>query len=502
MAHGRSWVRNTLPLVATIRAVSAILFATTPGWAADIATRATQAFEKAQQGDCRSSLPILGSVSRDKAFASLNDAARLATYEVAVSCSYDLKDQASAYRYALEGTRVGPGSGFLWNARLLSLMNGDRLSDAVATLEAMGVRNPEALNGLRMSRLFSLYRKLKDRSEPALRERFLTVLTGTGYQPDELLATGDYFKRERASQLIAAGDRAGAAALVKRMTEPRILLDVSFDSRLRNLMAPDFDERAAAEKRLAQLREIAASHVNSLAILLELSRYQRILGQVEEALATLESARPDGPGGKDFMDLDEKKNWWWDEMARSYQMLGRYDDAVSAFGQGIAAKEDGSPNVSQTINLGHAHLRFGHPDLALKTVAVFDTPRSASPYGEMEVRLVRGCAQAALGEQAALADTLRYAREHERDHPEALTDLLLCVDDMDGAAASMIRRLDDPERRVDALKQLSTFDPPPPTYPQMPFEVKMADLKARADVQAAMQRAGGARRVHLQAREL
>jgi hypothetical protein len=217
----------------------------------------------------------------------------------------------------------------------------------------------------------------------------------------------------------------------------------------------------------------------------------------------LEAARPDGPGGKQFTDLDEETNWWWDEMARSYQMLGRYDEAVSAFGHGILAKEDGSPNVSQTINLGHAHVRFGHPERALKTVAVFETASyPASPYGEMEMRLVRGCAQAALGNRTALANDVAYARDHERDHPEALTDLLLCADDMDSAAASMIRRLNDPDKRAGALSQLSTFDPPPPSYPLMPFEKKMAALRERADVQAAIQRAGGVRHIRLQAGEL
>lgn len=503
MARRRSSVRKASSPVAAVVAGFAFLFASAPGRAADIADLARQAYEQSQKGDCRTGLATLRPVMRDKGFASFNDAFRRAIYELAVACSYDVKDGAGAYRYALEGTRAGPGSAFLWNARFVAEMGDKRLADGVATLEAMHSRDPEALNSLRMRWLFSLYRELKDQPDPALRTRFLTLFTATDYQPDEPLATGDYFKRQRAVQLIAAGDEPAAAALLKRITEPRILVGVSLDPRLRKLLGPDFNERAAVENRIVQIREIAASHGSSLATVLELSRYLRMLGRVDEALATLEAVRPDGPGGKDFTDLDEQRNWWWDEVARSYQMLGRYDDAVSAFGRAIAAQEDGAPNVSQTINLGHAHLRFGHPDLALKTVAVFDTKSySVSAYGNMEMRLVRGCAQAALGERAALADTLRYARDHERDHPEALTDLLLCAGDMDGAAASIIRRLDDPDRRADALHQVSTFDPFPPAYPQMPFEAKMPALKARADVQAAIERAGGAGRFHLQAGEL
>jgi tetratricopeptide (TPR) repeat protein len=480
-----------------------MLLATGPAAATDVMVRWKQAFEKGLQGDCQASLAALKPIMQDKQFASANEAMRAATYQLAAACSYQVKDNAGAYRYAIEGTRAGPANASLWHSRLGTEMEGNRLSDAVGTVEAMAAQNPEALNDFKIRWLYSLYRQLKDQPDTKLRMRFLTVVTAPGYQPSEPLVTGDGFRRERAVLLIEAGDKATATDLVRQISDPRILMDIVLDTRLRPLLASDFDERSAVEKQLASIREVAASHANSLGPLLELSRYQRMLGQVKEALATLESARPDGPGGKDFIDLDERKNWWWDEMARSYQMLGRYDDAVSAFDKAIAAQEDGNPNVSQTINLGHAHLRFGHPERALKTVAVFDaSSHSASAYGKMEMRLVRGCAQAALRDQAALAENVRYAREHEKDHPEALVDLLLCADDIEGAAAAMIRRLDDPDRRPDALKQLSNFDPPPSSYPQMPFETKMVVLRDRPDVQAAIRRAGGIMNFRLQAGEL
>ncbi|RYZ99289.1 MAG: hypothetical protein EOO68_12580, partial [Moraxellaceae bacterium] len=135
----------------------------------------------------------------------------------------------------------------------------------------------------------------------------------------------------------------------------------------------------------------------SLFVVLEVAHYLRELGRPEEALATLEAANPEGPLAAAFADLGEQRNWWWDGIARTYQMLGRYDEAVAAFRKGIDANENGSLNVSQTINLGHAHLRFGHPVDALASAAAFDSGKySASPYGEMELRLVRGCALLAL----------------------------------------------------------------------------------------------------------
>lgn len=91
---------------------------------------------------------------------------------------------------------------------------------------------------------------------------------------------------------------------------------------------------------------------------------------------------------------------------------------------------------------------------------------------------------------------------HERDSPEVLTEVHLCAGDLDAAAAVMIRRLDDSDQRVNALLHLSDYDPPAPRYPLSPYYARLPDLKARADVQAAIKRAGGTRRFHLQFEEL
>jgi len=73
---------------------------------------------------------------------------------------------------------------------------------------------------------------------------------------------------------------------------------------------------------------------------------------------------------------------------------------------------------------------------------------------------------------------------------------------MDGAAAAMMRRLEDPERRAGALLQLSDYDPQPANGPHDPIDLRLDDLKRRADVKAAIERAGGIRRFEVQSGEL
>ncbi len=470
--------------------------------AANVYDQWRSGLQKAQKGECRESLKLLDEVIRSKPFAAAEEHDRINTYQAAAFCAVQLNDEKAIYRYAMAGTRSGPGGDALWFLRFAVEAERKWLAQGVESIEAMAARKPEALNALQARILFPFYGKLMDAPDQQLRTRFLKVLAAPGYQPDDPLITGDFFRRQRAAQLMEAGDKAGAAALVARIVEPMVLVGVSLDPRLRSLIPDDFDERAVTEARLARVREIAVSHAASMEAVLRVASYQRLLGRPEEAVATLEAARPDGPMGKSFTDLATQENWWWDGIARSYAMLGRYDQAVEAFRQGIAAKEGGGLNVSQTINLGHTHLQFGHPERAMEAVATFAKGKySASPYGEMELRLVRACAHAALGQLAEAGPDVDYAGKHESDDPEAAVGILLCVGDLDGAAAAMIRRLDDPDQRLGALEQLSQFDPPPAGPSKAAYDVRLPELAARPDVQAAVRRAGGTRRFRLQADE-
>jgi hypothetical protein len=168
----------------------------------------------------------------------------------------------------------------------------------------------------------------------------------------------------------------------------------------------------------------------------------------------------------------------------------------------VQAKESGEPNVSQLINLAEAQIWFGKPADALKTLQPFEKSMPVSPYGELEMRMARGCAQSLAGNKAAAEADRAYIAAREKEHPEALTDLLMCLGDVDGAAAAFIRRLDDPARRLDALVQLSDYDPLPPAVPVNPLFAHLDSIRQRPDVKAAIARAGGTRRIHLLPNEL
>ena len=465
----------------------------------ELHARLEAAFETMQKDDCPGALEQLRGVIDRPGFGALPDSARSFAYEIGAYCAAST-DPVTAHRYAMAGTALDTASPNSWDQRLRLEVVGKRYTEAVATVEAMAARNPEALNAVQFRVLVQLSRKLRENAElRPQRKRLLAILAAPAYQPEEATASSDGFRQSYAAMLAEDGDKAAAAAIVRRIEEPVNLIQISVDQRLRDALPADFDGRAAVEAGLVKAREFAASHSGSMGAVLEIARHLRQLGRPEEALATLEAARPDGPQAASFTDLDDRRNWWWDDMARSYRMLGRYDEAVNAYRQAIGLKEGGRLNVSQTINLAYAYLEFGKWGQAVATVADFENGGyDVSPYGLMQMRSVRGCARFLLGQTAEAKADLDYVEAHDKDDPESLTWLSLCADDMEGAAASIIRRLDNADDRSRALLELSDYDDPPPAEPKMPFEGRIESLKARPDVAAAIQRAGGVRRFRLQ----
>jgi tetratricopeptide (TPR) repeat protein len=453
------------------------------------------------QGDCATVLKLVVPRLKPSGSSSVPDKIRATGYDLAASCASKTNKDDLAYRYALEGTALEDSSDWLWRFRLAIELQNDRFEPGLTTIEAMTQGRGAALNAVPIQWMHQVLVKLKAQHRDDLRRKLLKLLT-TSYRPDNPFASIDRFRQDYAEILYDAGDKAGAEALIHDIDTARVVNELSFDPRFRPMLAADFDVRAGVERNLAKARDLMRQHPDQLEPIVRVAEDLRQLGRPQEALEALDAARSSIAQTGAFSDRDEQLNWWWNGVASTQAMLGHYGEAMAAMRSGADVKEQGELNVSQVINLAEAQIHFGKPQEALATLAVFDgPPRALSPYGEMEMRFTRGCANALAGRKDALAADLAFARAHETDHGEALSDLLLCSGDLDGAAAAFIRRLEDPDRRVEALLQLSDYDAPPVALPD-PVYAHMPALKARADMQAAIARAGGTRRIHLQRDEL
>lgn len=452
--------------------------------------------------DCPTALRLISAGIAAPDSARLPTDMRVAADEAGANCAVASNQMEVAYRLALDATRFDEASDGMWRTRLALELDAKTPTAALATVVAMTQGRGGALNSVPARWVFTLYRQLRDSGDSAARRRLLVILTAPSYQPQSAVPVIDPFRRDYAGLLFEAGEKDAAFAQIRQIENSSILLLLSFDPRFRPALGADFAPRAAVERFLTSLRAAAVLHPESLALVIEIAAHERQLGRAEVALATLRAAAPLGQKAASYTDLDEQLNWWWDGIARAEQALGHYDATLVALRQGKALEEQGAFNVSQTINLAWAQLRSGHADDALATLKVFDTPGyAASPYGVMEMRSVRACAAAQTGKTADADAAIAYLKAHRRDNVGALGGVLVCVGDFDGAAAEFIARLADPEERASTLLELSDYEPPKADLPPDPIYSRLPTLLRRSDVQAAIARAGGTRRIPLQ-REL
>lgn len=452
----------------------------------------------AERGDCNAVLPLVAKLKTMREFADV-PALRLVTLHLSASCLHELKQPSAAYDDALAGSTLPDSDDYLWRLRLYYEVERKDWPAVVATIEALSNGRGATLNALPISNLYTIDTQLKRAKLAALRQRLLTVLAADSYWPDEPGATNEGFRYRNALALQEAGDTKAALDLVRGLTSPSLVVGLTLDPRFRAAFPAEYDIRATVERDLAAQRTAADRHPDAIGPLVRVADDLRLLGRPREALATLDTIRAKVMGNAPLVDRDEQAIWWWDQIARAHHADGDAPAAIAALRSGRALSEHGSTNVSLTINLANTQLVTGDPAAALATLAGFKTDDgSASPYGVMQMISVRGCARVRTGDQSGADTDLAYARAHEDDDPATATALLLCRGDQEGAAASLVARLANPERRARALEELSTFDEPSTRLPPDPIRAAWTAVGQRPDVQAAAEKAGGVRRFAIQ----
>jgi tetratricopeptide (TPR) repeat protein len=455
-----------------------------------------QAVAAARAGDCATALRLLAP-SLDAPDTLTPDQAGLAL-NVGIACALRTKQPQLAYPWTLQATTKPDADDRIWRLRLALEMGSKKYDAAAATVAALAQGRGAVLNSIPLREMYELDNEMRTAGDIASRRRVLPILIDYYRPTDPPLPVADGFRRRYADLLYNAGDTEGALGQARPITVPGILIGLSLDARFRSVVPSAFDARASATSYLDVLRDAASRHPESLDVVIELAGIQRLLGRPDDALATLNAADPTRAGAATYTDKADQLNWWWDEVARAREQAGQFDAAVAALRQGIAAPEGGGANVSQTINLADLQLRLGRYEDALETLAVFEREkRPVSPYGEMELRYARGCAAFRGGKGDPHGD-IAYVKAHAADNPGVSSDLLVCTQDWDGAAAAFIARLDDPARRVDALVELSDYDRPPHPLADEPLYSRLPQLKQRADLRAAITRAGGTRTFDVQ----
>ncbi|MDT9600103.1 tetratricopeptide repeat protein [Sphingosinicella rhizophila] len=462
---------------------------------AEAADRLREMAAALERLDCKSARKLARPLLDFQADTPVDADIRQAAQAAELSCKA-LDDPNGALADLHRLTRLDDSPDMMWHLRFAIETELGMKDAAVTTIEEMTQGRGAALNALSFPDLFQFVLRLDDAKDKPLRKRMLIVMSSSGYQPDTSIPM-DLVRYRLAEMLVEEGKIEEARAIVTGLENSREVIDASLHPKLRGLLPNDVDFRAIAEKSYRRQLDNMVRNPDRLEPIIYAASELHRLGRPQEALDLLMAPAPRTEGENPFTDLDEQLNWWWDAIASSHFMLGKADAGFEALKKGGATAENEGLNVSQILNLAMIQVRYGRPADALETLKAMEG-RSRSPYGEMVLRGARSCALARLERPGEAVADLDHLAKHEKDGFMLHLDGLLCHDRIDDAAALLVRKLEEPDHAVGVLLALSSYEDPPVKVPQSINEAGWDMLKARPEVRAAAERAGGTRRFPIQ----
>ncbi len=441
--------------------------------------------------DCRASLQAALAHAQSPHFdVALSRDGQLAFLRGIAGCAFDHEDDETAFRAAE-----------LWVARAedarwpqaIRMYYGFRFDRPLASLEALDVLariSPDDVRALNLSMLGRLRRIAAEADESGDRSLALyESLLRVAYVP-EAPYNDDFLRMAHARLLLDRGRVDEARERLATVTDIESVVQMRVEGLFEPLRAdPQFAARldlaAAVEKDVARSRatldtdpptlEAVYLHVHKLFIA---RRYDEALAVSDQALARL-AADPQA-----YADADEYRKWVLNTRGYVLYELGRPDEARAMLAEAAGLAEHGEPNVSNIINYAGYLVDEGR---GAEAMALLPKIGDASPYGQGWIEAIRSCAGALLDDEAARTAGLDYLKAHEADNPAALSRALLCSDDVDGAAALMIRRLGAIDTRGDALLALQgrIESPGDIRWYRARLLERFERLRAREDVRAA-----------------
>jgi len=310
----------------------------------------------------------------------------------------------------------------------------------------------------------------------------------------------DRLRLDVADRLLVRGDQAGAKKLVFALRTASPVLETLIVRK----WDPIRDTGDPAE-RLAQ--SIAASDEatrqahfekpDDLELLLRRAQFLRSVGKEAEALQLM---LPKTENLEWIKEQGEDAYWIANEASYALIALKREKEAVTLMERLLSISLAENPMlISMAINSIGVRIDAGDFRGAADYAELLATRHAdmASPYGDMWMWEGAVCAHTHAGSPDRAGPWLAKLKAGEKDNPAALTRALLCVNDLDGAAASVIRRLngDDPEDMLKALQDY-TIGPDLPRTRKL-LEDRLREVIARPGVQAAIASKGRLMKVPL-----
>ncbi len=338
---------------------------------------------------------------------------------------------------------------------------------------------PQQIDELRYTTLDRVVSELKQAGDDPLHDAVVTMIA-TEYQPDRPATHLDWMVMRYIEILIEAGELGAAIGQAERV----LYRDARVNLRTLGVFAPlwsdpQFDpvtDPVAGEiATLRRARADAAAEpgrvdpINAqIDALMHLGRLEEALGLAEATLAQFAADPPR------FDHVDYWTPWLMDTAARILYAQDRVEEADAMMVRAIALPENGGANISQVLNYATMLSYQGRQEEALMMAGRLDEDR-LSQSDLMWIWSVQACAQHRLGRSEARNQRLALLQTKWGTNAPAYQRALVCVGDLDAAAAVLVDRLNDPRLRIEALAALQDH----------PFLISAEAMPLCAELEAA-----------------
>lgn len=451
-----------------------------------------QAYARARNQDLEGAASALDLAIRSPGFAELEDIEQYTALSLAARISLDKRGPKRAYALFRRSSSYPYAEGGDWHGRLSGAFVTRDYGDAAYCVATIATRWPQTLDEINNQAIFMIAAALQGDAEKAdFRFEMLSALFAAGWTVDG--GQPNYLWSNLADELVRRGEVKQAALVASRIDSARAVLAMSVDKRFdpivrRGGIAFDVEKVAMAELQAAERR--ATDDAQQLRPIIELQYLLLDTLQAERALALADEVVDrvrDGKGPSIYRDFKSDYIWILDNRSRALQRLGRWDEAVAQQRKAALRPENGDMNVSQALNLGLLLAELDHPDEALSAVADLG---DMSPYGRMQLELVRLMAAVERNDAPEVQRHLDFMREHRSDAPSTYQDALLSAERLDEAADLILERLRSESLRGAVLTEIQEYAEVPSTPRQAERSRRRREVLSRPQVQAELKKVG------------
>lgn len=408
------------------------------------------------------------------------------------------RDNSYAHHILVRASEMPEAAVADWEGRYTGASRVADIPDGMISVTALARRWPGALGALRADIVRNLVLRTPDDEAQkdarftmlnALFDASWTPFAGTQPQPEWLLLV---------DECVARNDLARAAQVVMRIDDPHTLLGLRVDRRddaLVRLNPASFDLAAAGGRQVAEYLRSVEDYPRSLDAVVQLTYVYLWLGRYSDVMtvtnAVIERVTLSGDVKKIYDDGPERLQWIYDNRARALAALGQDEEAEAELRAAAERLENGEKNVSNVLNLANFLLNRDRPEEARSVVSELPNgPHSLSPYGKLVQQEVLVRLAVMLKDAQATEQALNYLKEHEQDGPQVLQSSLFRAGRTDEAAAVLIRRLEDPSRRREALLEIQDYASHAEPAPVREHDRRYNLWLQRPDIQAEIAKVG------------